>query len=74
MFENINKGLTSFEAQEVENAIRIISTMYFKGHGGIIENGRSYSDFDFINSKQECLDALEVLKEFIEKVAPEFND
>lgn len=70
-----NKGaLLSSDVERVKFAIATIRTMWMPPSGGFFEDGKSYAYIDFVDNKKSCLEALDVVREFVERFAPDFED
>lgn len=74
MFENHNGALNTQECNKVKSAIHTLSTMWFPPTKGFYENGVDYSYIDFIDTKKHCMDALNIVREFIETFAPDVDE
>ena len=72
--KNHKGGLVDSDVLKISDAINIIKDMWSPPSGGFIENGQYYQYIDFIYTKKECLDALEIVKKFIEEFAPDVKN
>ena len=72
--KNYNGGLIDADVSKVYEAIDIIKNMWAPTTGGFKDSDKYYQYIDFIYTKQECLDALEIVKKFIEEFAPDVKE
>ena len=71
IIKNYKGGITRDDEESVKNALKFISSTFLFSRSGFLENGESYGYIDILDSKQECLKALETLYRCIDAFAIE---
>lgn len=67
-------GLENSEYLRVKHALDVVSSMSMPPMAGFIEDGKNYNYIDFIYTKRECIEALDILREFVEEFAPDVEE
>ena len=72
---NVKEGrLKRTDYLRIKSAINIINEMIARPTGGITIDGSDYVDLCFLESKQLCLDAINLLRDFVTEHGIDIKD
>lgn len=66
--------LSKSDLSKVTDAIDTIKNMIGSSTGGMSKDGIDYPDLIICESKTDCLNAINILRDFINKCVPEFEE
>lgn len=69
-----NNGLKYSDFLRIKSAINIIKDMIAEPSGGAVIDGVDYVDLFFLETKTLCLDAINLLREFVTEYGIDIND